>query len=250
MAKLINRGGISMSRKWSMFLMLIVASVLLSACMYPEEEKAGANIPYEDQLADVQSAVEKYQADTGVLPIQDRDMDTDIYIKYPIDFSKLVPKYMAKPPTNSYEKGGIFQYVIWDAENNPTVKLVDLRSAETIRDLNIRFTTTTYPTYKEPITNYIYTIDFKKVGYKEDVTVPSPYSNNQLPLIVTTAGKVYVDYSMDLNQFIMDNNLTPKPGEDIRNLLVEAYPVLPAYSLPYTVDENNEPVFMYEPTKK
>jgi len=45
---------------------------------------------------------------------------------------------LANIPGNAYEKGGIFQYIIWDPENNPTVKLVDLRSAEKIRDLNIR----------------------------------------------------------------------------------------------------------------
>lgn len=54
---------------------------------------------------------------------------------------------------------------------------------------------------------------------------------------------------MDLNIFIKENNLTPEAGEDIRMLLVDAYPVVPAYSLPYTVDENNEPIFMYDPTE-
>lgn len=134
------------------------------------------------------------------------------------------------------------------SRKNPTVKLVDLRAAERMRELNIRFMGSQYPTFKDKITDYIYTIDFKKIGYKEELTVPSPYTNNQLPIIVTTEGDLYVDYSMDLNTFIKENNLKPTPGEDIRMLLVEAYPVVPAYSLPYTVNENNEPVFMYDPT--
>ena len=37
---------------------------------------------------------------------------------------------MAEPPGNAYESGGVFQYVIIDAESNPTVKIVDLRIAE------------------------------------------------------------------------------------------------------------------------
>lgn len=77
----------------------------------------------------------------------------------------------------------------------------------------------------------------------------SPYSNNQLPVIVSTQGELYVDYSIDLYQFIKEQGLTPQQGDDIRMLLVEHYPVVPAYSLPYTVDENNEPIFMYEPQK-
>ncbi|MDN4493876.1 hypothetical protein [Ureibacillus aquaedulcis] len=237
-----------MKRKWSLFFVLALTTVLLSGCLFPEEEKAESQVPDDLQLASVQKAVEEFQADTGVLPIKTRDMDTDIFIKYPIDFEKLVPKYIANPPANSFEKGGLFQYIIWNPEVKPTVKLVDLRSAEKIRELNIRFMSTYYPTFKEQIADYVYSIDFEKIGYKEDLTVQSPYTNNLLPLIVTTEGEIYIDYSVDLNIFIKENNLKPTPGEDIRMLLVDAYPVVPAYSLPYTVDENNEPIFMYDPT--
>lgn len=239
-----------MKRKWGLVFMFALTTVLLSGCLFPEEERAGNDIPDDVQLAAVQKAVEEFQAETGVLPIKTRDMETDIFIKYPIDFDKLVPKYMANLPANSFEKGGLFQYIIWDAEENPTVKLVDLRSAEKIRELNIRFIGTQYPTFKEQIADYVYSIDFEKIGYKNDLTVPSPYTNNELPLIVSTEGDIYVDYSIDLNIFLKENNLTPTPGEDIRNYLIEAYPVVPAYSLPYTVDENNDPIFMYEPTKE
>lgn len=239
-----------MMKKWSLYCVLVLTTILLSGCLFPEEEKAGNEIPDDIQLASVQKAVEEFQADTGVLPIKTRDMDTDIFIKYPIDFEKLVPKYLANAPQNSFEKGGIFQYIIWDAEENPTVKLVDLRSAEAIRELNIRFMGSQYPTFKDKLSDYVYSIDFEKIGYKEELTVPSPYTNNNLPLIVTTEGEIYVDYSIDLNIFIQENNLSPTPGEDIRMLLVDAYPVVPAYSLPYTVDENNEPIYMYEPKAK
>ncbi|HWK23228.1 MAG TPA: hypothetical protein VNS08_09390 [Ureibacillus sp.] len=236
-----------MKSKWSLFFLLVLTTVLLSGCLYPEEEKVESQVPDDLQLSSVQKAVEEFQADTGVLPIKTRDMDTDIFIKYPIDFEKLIPKYLAKPPANSYEKGGLFQYIIWDPEENPTVKLVDLRTPETIRELKIRFMSTAYPTFKEQISDYVYSIDFKKIGYKEELTVQSPYSNNLLPLVVSTEGEIYVDYSVDLNNFIKENHVKPKPGEDIRMLLVDAYPVVPAYSLPYTVNDQNEPTFMYDP---
>ncbi|MFJ8235169.1 hypothetical protein ACIQ34_05385 [Ureibacillus sp. NPDC094379] len=239
-----------MKKSWVVFLVLVLTSLVLSGCLFPENQKAENQVPDDLQLEVVQRAVEEFQADTGVLPIKTRDMETDIFIKYPIDFSKLIPKYMAKSPGNSYEQGGIFQYIIWDPEKNPTVKLVDLRSVEKIRELNIRFLATKYPTFKEQISDYVYTIDFEKIGYDEELTVPSPYSNNQLPLVATTEGDIYVDYSIDLNLFIKENKLTPKPGEDIRMFLVEKYPVVPAYSLPYTVDENNEPVYMFDPSNE
>ena len=79
------------------------------------------------------------------------NMETDIYIKYPIEFSKIVPAYTEKIPSNAYEKGGIFQYVLMDVETNPTVKLVDLRVAERIRELNLRKTINGYIPYKDPV---------------------------------------------------------------------------------------------------
>ena len=234
-------------KKTMQALLLIISIIVLSGCMYPEELKVENQIPAQDQLDAVQRAINEYKVDTGVLPIKNRDMDTDIFIKYLIDFEKLVPKYLSAAPANSYEKGGIFQYVIWEAENNPTVKLVDLRTPDKIRDVYARMTVKNYPQYGQAITDYIFTINHKNIGYEEPLTVPSPYTNNTLPLILNSEGKVYVDYSIDLNLFIQEQNLSLTEGEDIRFYLADFYPVLPAYSLPYTVNEHNEPIFMYNP---
>ena len=234
-------------KKTMQALLLIISIIVLSGCMYPEELKVENQIPAQDQLDAVQRAINEYKVDTGVLPIKNRDMDTDIFIKYLIDFEKLVPKYLSAAPANSYEKGGIFQYVIWEAENNPTVKLVDLRTPDKIRDVYARMAVKNYPQYGQAITDYIFTINHKNIGYEETLTVPSPYTNNTLPLILNSEGKVYVDYSIDLNLFIQEQNLSLTEGEDIRFYLADFYPVLPAYSLPYTVNEHNEPIFMYNP---
>ena len=221
---------------------------VLSGCMYPESRKAENQVPYEDQLNNIQAAVDRYQENTGgLLPIQTRDMETDQYIKYPIDFAKIVPNYTEKIPSNAFEKGGIYQYVIMDVENDPTVKLVDLRSAEKIRELNIQKRVNGYAPIADVITDNIYKLNYELMGYKKEPTVPSPYSNVELPLVVTGDGTIYVDYSIDLNRILTEDKPDVKQGEDIRYLLVEKYPVVPAYSLPYTVNDKNEPVFL---TKK
>ena len=234
--------------KWLIVFTCVVG--LLAGCGSPTNFDQSSMRPDVDMLAGVQRAVNEYQQDTGVLPIKTRDEDTDIFIKYLIDFDKLVPKYIGTPPGNSYEKGGIFQYMIWDAENNPTVKLVDLRTPERMREIKIRFNATQYPQFKDKVQEHVYTINFENIGYKEAVTVNSPYSNNQLPFIVTAEGEIYVDYSIDLYTYMKDNNITAEPGEDIREILVDNFPVVPAYSLPYTVDENNEPYIDYDPINK
>ncbi len=234
-------------KKTVQVLLLIISSFVLTGCMYPEDMKLENQIPAQDQLDAVQRAINEYKEDTGVLPIENRDMDTDIFIKYIIDFGKLVPKYISTAPSNAYEKGGIFQYVLWDVEKNPTVKLVDLRTPDKIRDVNVRMAMKKYPPYGENVTDYVYTINHKNIGYEEPLNVPSPYTNNLLPLVITPEGNIYVDYSIDLNLFIQEQNLSLTEGEDIRTYLADYYPVLPAYSLPYTVNDNNEPVFMYNP---
>ncbi|MED3571848.1 hypothetical protein ACTHO0_11875 [Cytobacillus praedii] len=226
-------------------LLLLIISVL-SGCMYPKERLAENQIPYEDQIQAVQSVIDKYKEDTGgLLPIKTRDQTTPIYQKYPIDFKMIVPKYMAEPPGNAFESGGIFQYVLVDVETNPTVKIFDLRMAETIRDIKLRIKTQGYPPYKEQIADHVFSLDFSKLGYKEDPTAKSPYSGLQLPFVVTGDGEVYVDYTSDLFEAVKTKKMNYKPGEDIRGILAEDSAFVPAYSLPYTIDENTkQPIFL------
>ena len=227
--------------------LLVMASIvfLLAGCMYPEDDRASQEIPYADQLGFIQKAVEAYQKDTGgLLPIKTRDADTDIYIKYPIEFEKIVPAYTEKIPGNAYETGGIYQYVLMDVEADPTVKLVDLRSAERIRELNLRKTINGRVPFKEPVGENVYTVDFETMGFEEPLTVPSPYSETLLPIVIGGDGHFYIDYSIDLNRILKEQQPDVKKGDDIRYLLAEDHAVLPAYSLPYTVNEENEPIFM------
>ncbi|TYS87837.1 hypothetical protein FZC88_15365 [Rossellomorea aquimaris] len=218
---------------------------ILSGCMYPEEKLSQNQIPYETQVKAVQDAVVTYQKDNnGLLPIKTRDQDTPIYQKYPIDFRKLSPQYLAEIPGNAFENGGIFQYVLTDVEEDPQVKIFDLRLAEQIRELKIRIEAQGYPPFKEEVANNVYTLNYKELGYDGEVYVHSPYSNKNLPLVINGDGDIFVDYSMDLFEQIKSTDKELEPGTDIRNLLVEDTFFVPAYSLPYTVDENNDPVFM------
>lgn len=224
---------------------IVTVTVLLSGCMYPGDEKAAKENPYEEQLQSVQKAVESYQNNNGgLLPIKTREQETDLYIKYPVEFSKLAPAYMEKIPSNAYEVGGIYQYVLTDVEENPTVQLVDLRVAERIRELNLRKQILGKIFFKEEVGEFVFEIDYEKMGYDEPIQIPSPYSDAQLPLVVGGDGNFYIDYSIDLGRIIENEKPDVKPGEDIRHLLSDHYPILPAYSLPYTVNEENQVIFL------
>ncbi len=223
----------------------LVCIILLCGCMYPEERLAKNQIPYKDQLVSVQTAVDAYKKDTGVLPIKTRDMSTPIYQKYPINFSILVPKYLSDTPGNSFENGGIFQYVLIEAETNPQVKLIDVRMASDIQDIKLRINFNKYPPFNKLISEGVYSLDFSKLNYKEELYTVSPYSGDNLPFVVDTTGEIYIDYRSDLYKALKKTTKVIKEGEDIRYLLTEGdNQIVPAFSLPYTVDKNREPVFM------
>jgi hypothetical protein len=228
-------------------LSLIVGMMLfLSGCMYPEEKRNQHEVPYLQQVQSVQTAVEQFQQENGgILPIKTRDQSTPIYQKYLIDFKRIVPGYLAEPPSNAYESGGVFQYVIMDAENNPTVKIFDLRIAETINEINLRIQSQGYPPYKEKIADNIFTLNYEKLGFDEEPYVISPFTNQKLPLVINGNAEVFVDYQKDLLNVLKKREHQYKPGEDIRNILLEDSLFVPAYSLPYTLDEKtNEPIFL------
>lgn len=235
-------------KKTAMLFIVAAIAMLLGGCMYPDSERAKNETPYEDQIIAVQNAVNQYRgASGGLLPIKTRDMEVDQFIKYPVDFSKIMPAYMAEMPTNAFEVGGIYQYVLMDVEENPTVKLVDLRIAEAIRSVNVRKSANGgRAPISEILADNVYKFNHEAMGFDEEPTVVSPYTGRNLPMVVNGQGEVFVDYSMDLYSALQEYEGTIEPGQDIRFLLYEDNPVVPAYSLPYTVDENNEPVFITE----
>ncbi|QCJ43285.1 hypothetical protein FAY30_16025 [Bacillus sp. S3] len=226
----------------------VLTVMLLSGCMYPKEELAQNQVPYKDQIQAVQTAVDDFKKDNGgILPIKTKEADTPIYQKYPIEFKKIAPRYIAEPPGNAYESGGIFQYVLVDVETNPTVKLLDLRMTETIRDINLRIKSNGYPPFKAQIAKNVFSLDFKQLGFKEPPYVISPYTNQNLSLVITGDAVVYVDYRPDLYNKLKKSKEDLKPGEDIRSILVNDSMFVPAYSLPYTIDsKRKEPVFLEE----
>jgi hypothetical protein len=66
----------------------------------------------------------------------------------------------------------------------------------------------------------------------------------ELSLVITGDGSICVDYLPDLKKILAEKKgLSLKPGQDIRYVLTLDSPFVPAYSLPYTVDENGRPVF-------
>jgi hypothetical protein len=234
-----------MNRKIT-FSLLLFTAILLSGCMYPNQEHSQNQIPYKDQIQSVQAAVDSYKKDNeGLLPIKTTEVSTPVYQKYPIDFKKLTPRYLPEPPGSAFENGGVFQYVIVDEQTNPTVKVFDLRIAETIQEIKMRIKANGYPPFKKRLAYNVYSLDFTKLGYDKPPYAVSPYTGHNLPFVITGDTEVYVDYSSDLYQAIKQKKKILKTGEDIRPILVKDSMFVPAYSLPYTLDpKTGDPIFL------
>jgi len=232
------------------YIMLLLTISLLSGCLYPKEKLKQNQIPYEVQISTVQSAVEQYkEVNGGLLPIKTRDMSTPIYQKYPIEFGKLIPKYIGEAPGSAYENGGDFLYVLVNVETNPSVKLLDLKVTEKISDLHLRLDVyrqqNGYPPVKDVINKDYFTLDYEKLGLKEEPYVVSPYTGNNLPFFIDSDANIYVDYRIDLAKALSENTHSFKKGDDIREILVVHSNFVPAHSVPYTIDpEKNEPIFL------
>ncbi|MFC7370503.1 hypothetical protein ACFQPF_02305 [Fictibacillus iocasae] len=225
----------------------LVLVFFLSGCLYPEDRKAENRIPYKDQIDAVQTAVEEYQKDTMVLPIKNRDSNTDVFQKYPIDFNKLVPKYLQDVPGNSFEKGGTFQYVLIRVEEKPAVKLVDLVMTDDLQDVQMALDSYMrehrYPPFKDLLATGRYTFDHKKLGLKKKPTVTSPFTGKELPLILDNQANVLVDYREDLKTAMKSNPDDAEKETDIRYLLADHSFFSPAHSVSFTA-ENGKPVFL------
>ncbi|MEW9674708.1 hypothetical protein ABRT01_00710 [Lentibacillus sp. L22] len=235
-------------------IVLLVIIATLSGCLYPDDKLSKNNAPNEDQLELVQNAVDEYQEQTnGLVPIKTKDEDTPIFQKYLIDFTALKEKHLiTETPGNAYENGGVYQYTLITPEDNPRVKLIDLRMTETIRSVGVKLNMYRnehmYPPYGEQITKGVYKLNYKKLGLDREPVVKSPYSQKNLPVIINTDGELFVDYRMDLYDALNKHGHDVKEGDDIRYLLAENNPFVPAYSLPYTVHDG-EPVFLQKEDK-
>lgn len=229
----------------------LVLTIFLSGCLYPDSERIENQTPYEDQLEMVQRAVKQYREETnGLVPMKTKQMETPIFEKYIIDFSLLKERnLLSEIPSNAYENGGVYQYVLITPEDDPKVKLIDLQMTEALRSINVQLdiyrNEHQYPPYGDKVADNIFSIDFEELGLESAPTVRSPYSQEDLPVLMDSGGKLLVDYRIDLNHALQEYQHEYVEGDDIRYLLADHTPFVPAYSIPYTV-VNEEPVFLVE----
>lgn len=225
--------------------------LVLTGCLYPQDNLSKNQLPNDDQLQLVENAVLNYQEqEGGLLPIKTKDSETAVYEKYLIDFVKLKQaNLLSETPGSAYENGGVYQYIIVNPEEDTHVKVIDLRNTDALRSANVSLnmyrSKHTYPPFGEEIEKGVYQVNYEALGLKEAPFVTSPYSGAELPIVMDQTGMLYIDYRVDLYQALNEFDHAYVNGDDILPILTDNYPFAPAYSLPMTVLEG-DPVFLMD----
>lgn len=216
---------------------LTLLSVIMTGCLYPDERRAENQVPSTFFLEATQKAVEQFQQETSVLPIVTKPLETPIFEKYEIDFRKMIPKYMPDVPGNSFEKGGVYKYVLVDVETKPAVKLINLAAVSTVAD--VQSAVDRYRGYfqklpvKADLGNGYFSIDVDEIGVKV-WQVPSTVGNYLLPLVMNADGQVGIDYAADIATMLRNNSKATVPkNTDPRYVLARESMFVPAKSFPY-----------------
>ncbi|MFC4599088.1 hypothetical protein [Cohnella hongkongensis] len=227
-------------RLWQRLGLAALASTLvfLAGCLYPEDRTPRTEATAREAVLTVQDAVDRYQEQSGVLPIQNADETVPRYEKYKVDFGKLKRMgYISRVPSAAFENGGSYQFLIIDEETKPLVRLLDLvvfQTADSVQKKMDQYRSSQgnrlaageqmYPGFRA--------IDFAKLGMK-DPGVLSMFSRQTLNWIVDDQGKVYADYGIDIAKAAEKAETVPGENEDARRLLIDSSYYVPVRSPEY-----------------
>ncbi|MDR6549459.1 hypothetical protein [Paenibacillus qinlingensis] len=240
----------TINRRWTQgrsLLLALILVILLTGCAYPQELRKENQINPAEFITVVQQAVDTFHTKSGVLPIKNSEMSTPLYEKYVIDFPKLKKmNLLSTVPANAFESGGVFIYVLVDAETKPVVKLMDLSAYQSVEDVQKKVNDYivkhggNMPQTVSQNDAFAY-VDFKLLGMKQP-EIKSVYNRkNAITYILNKqTGEVSIDYAMDINTFIQNNALTNslKPDQDLRQILVEKSYFVPIRSVAYAWQDN------------
>lgn len=219
-------------------LVLVLFSLLMTGCLYPDEGAGENKVSYRESVKRIQSAVDDYFKEQGVLPIITAGPEVPRYEKYRVDLELLKNRgYIDQIPATAFEKGGTGYFLIINEESDPTVKVMDLTTVQAVNDVQravnlykmgndgaLPAGETLYPGYTA--------VDLSKTDAKS-LKLMSVFSGQEMTFIMDEAGKVYADYAFDIMQAVQKDGSEPKEGEDLRVFLEKESYFVPVKSVPY-----------------
>ncbi|WP_440109854.1 hypothetical protein [Paenibacillus sp. QZ-Y1] len=235
-------------QQMSSLLLFLLFAFTASGCMY-QSQSSNTDPKIAESVSRIQSAVDAFQQDQGILPMINADLKTPKYEKFRVDLSKLKQQgYLDEIPGTAFESGGSAYFLIQDEEVKPTVKVMDLQTVQKVNDVQRMVNQ-----YKSVHNNQLpsgeerypglYAVDMKQAAQAgaPEVTLNSVYSGQELPFMMDDEGNVYVDYAFDIMQAVEKSDNPPTKDEDVRDFLLEHSYFVPVKSVSYTW-QNNSPL--------
>ncbi|MNJ35307.1 hypothetical protein [Paenibacillus bouchesdurhonensis] len=228
--------------RYTVSILIFVAGIsLLSGCMYPGGRQQEQGVSYRESVERIQSAIDAFQQDKGILPIITAGEEVPRYEKFRIDLDKLNKQgYIDQIPATAFEQGGSAYFLVINEEVDPAVKVMDLVTMQKVNDVQrlvdqygrshsgqwpISGGNEVYPGLHE--------IDLQKIRGEEHA-LASVYSRQPLPYLIDGEGRVYVDYAWDIMQAVDKSGKSVNEDQsDLRVLLTEQSYFVPVKSLPY-----------------
>lgn len=227
------------SNRLSAALILMLLPALLTGCLYPGENTQENKVSYRESVKRIQSAVDDFYQEQGILPIITAGSEVPRYEKYRVDLDQLKNRgYIDQIPNTAFEKGGSGYFLIIHEETEPTVKVMDLTTTQKVNDVQRAVNLYKMSHNDElPAGEALYpgytAVDLSQTDAKS-VKLNSVYSGQEMTFIMDENGTVYADYAFDIMQAIQKNGTDPKEGEDLRRYLEQESYYVPVKSVPYT----------------
>jgi len=219
--------------------------MLTSGCLYPKENSQSA--PPKEAVRNIQSAVDQYYSEQGLLPMVNASKEVPVYEKFRLDFKKLQGKgYISSIPAAAFENGGNYYFLIIDEESKPLIRLQDIVSFQQVNDLQKRVNSYVAANGKPPLSEALYpgfyAIDFEALAGKQPV-IKSMFSGGTLQAMLDDEGTVFIDYGIDIMQRLQrEEDISSWKNEDLRRLLIDNTEFVPVKSPAYRLNEDGEPV--------
>lgn len=218
--------------------------LLMTGCLYPKENSQYASP--KEAVRNVQSAIDQYYGEQGLLPIVNASQDVPAYEKFRLDFRKLQGKgYLSTIPPAAFENGGNYYFLVIDEVTEPLVRLQDIVMTQKVNDLqkqvdNHLNSGGALPA-KEPIYPGYYEIDYQALKTAQ-TSLTSMFTGGALQAMLDDRGTVYVDYGSDIMQQLKKlDNPGAMESKDLRRLLIDNSEFVPVKSPAYRLNGEGEP---------
>ncbi|MGQ8872864.1 hypothetical protein [Paenibacillus sp. TSA_86.1] len=231
--------------------LLLLLMLTMSGCLYPAQSNTEPKTAYRESVNRIQSAIEAFQKDEGILPILNADADTPKYEKFRVDLPKLKQRgYLDEIPGTAFESGGSAYFLVQNEEVKPTVKVMDLQTVQKVNDVQRMVNQyKSVHNQKIPAGEELYpgfhVVDMKLAAQagSPSITLKSVYSGQELPFMMDAQGTVYVDYAFDIMQALEKTDGSSdaeeeQNGGDLRDYLLSQSFFVPVKSVPYMLKDN------------